>query len=132
MSRDGSITLTWADGDYVFRLGWSELAKLQEACDAGPYVILNRLVDGAWRVADISSTIRLGLVGGGMPPTDALKKVREYVEDRPPIESLMIAQAVLSAAIVGAPDEDDSKKKQADPKEESDLTISQMENSASA
>lgn len=132
MSRDGSITLTWADGDYVFRLGWSELAKLQEATDAGPYVILNRLVDGSWRVADISATIRLGLVGGGMSPTDALKKVREYVEDRPPIESLMIAQAVLSAAIVGAPDEDGSKKKQADPKEESDLTISQMENSASA
>lgn len=131
MSRDGSITLTWADGDYVFRLGWSELAKLQEACDAGPYVILNRLVDGAWRVADISATIRLGLVGGGMPPTDALKKVREYVENRPPIESLMIAQAVLSAAIVGAPDEDGSKKKQADPKKESDLTISQTENSAS-
>lgn len=131
MSRDGSITLTWADGDYVFRLGWSELAKLQEACDAGPYVILNRLVDGAWRVADISATIRLGLVGGGMPPTDALKKVREYVEDRPPIESLMVAQAVLSAAIVGAPDEDGSKKKEAVPIRESDLTISQTENSAS-
>lgn len=132
MSRDGSITLTWADGDYVFRLGWSELAKLQEACDAGPYVILNRLVDGSWRVADISATIRLGLVGGGMPPTDVLKKVREYVEDRPPIENLMIAQAVLSAAIVGAPDEDGSKKKQAEPTAESDLTTSLTENSASA
>lgn len=132
MSRDGSITLTWADGDYVFKLGWSELAKLQEAADAGPYVILNRLVDGSWRVADISATIRLGLIGGGMSPTDALKKVREYVEDRPPIESLMIAQAVLSAAIVGAPDEDVSKKKQADPKKESDLTTSLTGNSASA
>ena len=73
MSRDASLELDWADGRYTFRLAWAELEQLQEACDAGPYVILNRLIDGSWRIADISNVIRLGLVGGGMAPLVALK-----------------------------------------------------------
>lgn len=129
MSRDASIVLDWADGTYAFRLAWGELEKLQEACDAGPYVVLNRLIDGSWRVSDISAVIRLGLIGGGMVPADALKKVRSYVEDRPPMESITIAQAVLSAAIVGAPDEEVGKKAEAANPAESSLTISRTASS---
>jgi hypothetical protein len=110
MARDASIELDWADGTFVFRLAWGELEKLQEACDAGPYVILGRLDDGTWRIGDISNTIRLGLIGGGMKPVDALHKVREYVEKRPPVENLMFAQAILSAGLVGAPEEQLAKK----------------------
>lgn len=110
MPRDASITLDWADGTYVFRLAWGELEKLQEACDAGPYVILNRLNDGSWRIGDISNTIRLGLIGGGMTPVDALTKAREYIEKRPPVENLMTARAILSAGLVGAPEEQIGKK----------------------
>ncbi|MGB3044539.1 MAG: gene transfer agent family protein [Xanthobacteraceae bacterium] len=110
MSRDASITLDWADGTFPFRLAWGELEKLQEACDAGPYVILNRLVDNSWRVGDISNVIRLGLLGGGMTPVEALTKTREYVEKRPPVENLMTAQAILSAGLVGAPEEKLKKK----------------------
>lgn len=110
MSRDASITIDWADGTYTFRLAWGEIEKLQEACDAGPYVILNRLVDNSWRIGDISNTIRLGLLGGGMTPVEALTKTREYVEKRPPVENLMTAQAILSAGLVGAPEEKLEKK----------------------
>ncbi|CAN7431842.1 gene transfer agent family protein [Rhizobium rhizogenes] len=97
--------MTWADDDYVFRLGWGELEELQETCNAGPYVILARLYDDTWRIGDIANTIRLGLIGGGMKPVDALKKVRAYVQDRPPYENITYAQAILSAGIVGAPEE---------------------------
>jgi hypothetical protein len=103
--RDGQITLTWADGDYVFRLGWGELELLQEACNAGPYVILDRLIEKTFRIGDISHVLRLGLIGGGMAPTAALTLVRAYVESRVPAENLIFAQAVLSAACVGAPEE---------------------------
>ena len=106
MSRDASLTLDWADGTYAFRLGWSELEKLQEACDAGPYVILQRLTAGTWRVGDIAHSLRLGLIGGGMAPVAALNKVREYVEKRPPGENVLPAHAVLSAGCMGAPDEE--------------------------
>jgi hypothetical protein len=127
MARDASITLDWADGTHSFRLAWGELAQLQEVCDAGPYVILQRLGGEAWRIEDISNVIRLGLIGGGMTPADAMKKVRAYVEARPPIENLMTAQAVLGAAVVGAPEEPIGKK----PKRRTGSTTSQTGKSGS-
>jgi hypothetical protein len=105
MSRDAKVTLTWADGDYVFRLGWGELAELQEKTDAGPYVVLQRLLSGQWRIEDISNVIRLGLIGGGLEPPKALRLVRTYVEARPPLENHPVAYAVLSAGLMGAEDE---------------------------
>ena len=105
MSRDATVTFDWADGTYRFSLKWGQLAELQEACDAGPYVVLQRLHSGAWRIEDISNIIRLGLIGGKMEPVAALKLVRAYVEARPPMENLVPAQVILSAALMGAPEE---------------------------
>jgi len=104
MTRRAEITLDWADGTYVFRLAWGQLVELQEQCDAGPYIILQRLMAGAWRVQDISQVIRLGLIGGGSTPEKALQLTRDYVEGRPPFETLAIAQGVLGVALQGAPD----------------------------
>ncbi|WGG61864.1 gene transfer agent family protein [Brucella intermedia] len=105
MSRNATVELDFGPGLQRFRLAWGQLSSLQEACDAGPYVILERIMNGTWKMNDIRETIRYGLIGGGMTPSEALKLVREYVEDRPPVESLMVAQAVLSAGLVGAPEE---------------------------
>lgn len=105
MSRDASVTLPFADGMKTFRLAWGELIKLQEAADAGPFVVYRRLMSGQWRMGDISNTIRLGLIGGGLEPDKALAFVRDYVECRPPMESLALAQGVLGVALQGAPDE---------------------------
>jgi hypothetical protein len=116
MSRDARVDLDWADGTYSFRLGWGELAQLQEACDAGPFVILDRLQSGHWRVEDISSVIRCGLIGGGTEPAKALKLTRTYVEARPPLENVLTATAILSAGCVGAPDEQLGKEQAADQK----------------
>lgn len=109
MSRDASVTLDWGDGTYVFRLAWAQLIQLQEACDAGPQMILQRLGDNSWRVEYISHILRLGLIGGGLEPVKALKLVREYVEARPPLENFLYAQAVLSIGLLGAPDEAQKK-----------------------
>lgn len=105
MSRDASIELDWADGHYIFRLAWGELRQLQEKCDAGPFVILSRLRGGTWRMDDISEVVRLGLIGGGATPADALKLVRDYVESRPPLENLMLATGILSAGVIPPADE---------------------------
>jgi hypothetical protein len=105
MSRDARIELDWADGTYSFRLAWGELAALQEKCDAGPYVILDRLRYNQWRVEDISNVIRLGLIGGGMEPAKALVLTRRYVEDRPPLENVPHALGILTVSLMGAPDE---------------------------
>ena len=106
MSRDASIgPLSWADGKYPFKLGWGELALLQEATDCGPFFLLERLGGKHWRIGDISSAIRLGLIGGGMEPAKALALVQAYVESRPPMENVMLAYAVVAAGVQGAPDE---------------------------
>ncbi|MER2536027.1 MAG: gene transfer agent family protein [Rhizobiaceae bacterium] len=117
--RDASVTLDFADGTYVFRLAWGELEKLQEAVDAGPWAVLDRLFSRQCRVGDISHVIRLGLIGGGMEPVKALKLTREYVEQRPPAENLLAAQAILSVAVHGAPDEPLGEPQAANPEAES-------------
>lgn len=105
MSRDATVSFTWADGDYTFRLGWGELEALQEACEAGPWVILDRLVTKKCLVGDIADVIRQGLIGGGLEPTKATTLVRTYVEKRPPAENLLYAIAILQAGIQGVKEE---------------------------
>lgn len=126
MSRNASIDLDFGDGTYTFRLAWGELANLQEACDAGPYVIFQRLNTGEWKMNDIREVIRYGLIGGGMAPSDALKIIRAYVEDRPPLETIMFAKGILSAGLMGAPDEPVGEQEAANPTE-ANLTTSPTE-----
>jgi len=123
--RDARLDLTWADGDYSFRLGWGELAELQERCNAGPYVVLNRLQSGEWRIEDISNVIRLGLIGAGhdMTPTKALQLVRRYVEDRPPLENHYVAIVILTAGLLGAPEEPVGEREAANPTEVQSTTF---------
>lgn len=106
MSRHGDVTFEWGEGETTFRLGLGELRKLQERVDAGPYELLRRLTSGTWRVDDIIVPIRLGLMGGGAKDDDVRRLVRDYVEEKPLLDSVMIAAKILEAAIAGAPDED--------------------------
>jgi hypothetical protein len=101
MSRNASLTFDWADGPHAFRLAWGQLAELQELTGCGPQFLLTRLMDGAWRAGDLSETIRLGLIGGGMEPLKALALVDRYVKERPLLESLAPAKAILLAALTG-------------------------------
>lgn len=112
MSRDASVILTFLDGEeYPFRLAWGQLIKLQESRNCGPFVIFERLHGSDWMVEDIRDVIRFGLVGGGMTEVGARKLVKEYVEQQPPMDALPIARAVIAAAILGPPDEEELPKK---------------------
>lgn len=113
MSRDGSIELPFAGDMYQFRVAWGELEQLQESRNCGPYVLLDRLLSGRWVVQDIAEVIRVGLVGGGMDPAKARSLVDEHVKGKPPIHHLVIAQKVLGAGVVGAPEEEVGKKSEA-------------------
>lgn len=110
MSRNASLTLDWADGSHVFRLAIGQMRELQEKTDCGPLTLFRRFEAGDWRVDDVAHVLRLGLIGGGMTPIDALRLTRTYVEDRPPLENVLHAQAVLWCGLAGAPDEDAEKK----------------------
>ncbi len=97
--------LTWAGGEHEFALAIGQLRALQERCDAGPMHILQRLATGMWRVDDVIQPIRLGLEGGGMDKGEALRLSRQFVEDRPLTESVLLAHAVLQATLFGEGDD---------------------------
>lgn len=103
MARHGDVTLGWADGEYRFRLAWAQLIAVQEACNAGPAEILARLGSDRWRVQDIEAPILHGLLGADTTPDRARLLVRIWVQGRPLLENVAVAQAILSAALVGDP-----------------------------
>lgn len=130
-NRNGIVTADFGDGEYAFRLAIGQLEELQEKTDAGPYVVLRRLFDGTWRVADIRETIRLGLIGGGLEPLKALNLVRRYIDDRGSwLASASIAQAILGASLSGAPEEEPGKS--AAPEAKENPPSSQTDGSPSA
>ena len=105
MSARADTTIAWADGDYLFRLAIGQLRELQDLCGTGPFAVFRRLQEGDWRVEDVRETIRLGLIGGGLAPERALILVKRYVDERPLMENLFTAQAVLIAAVIGVPED---------------------------
>lgn len=94
-----TVTTDWADGAHTFRLRFGELIELDKALDRGPLELLQDLMRGAWRPKQMREIIRLGLVGGGMPPAQALGLVRRYVEERPLLESVPLAMRIMEAAL---------------------------------
>ena len=106
----GSLSLDWADGHHIFRLAIAQLRELQDKTGVGPAALFDRLASRQWRVDDLRETIRLGLIGGGMDPLDALALVRRYVDERPLLESVEPAWRILAAALVGPSDDQPGKE----------------------
>lgn len=123
------IDLEWADGTYSFCLPLAQLEELQTQCEAGPLVIARRLEAGDWTYGDIYHTIRLGLIGGGMTPVEALKKCKAYVLERPWLESVPFAVAVLQVSLIGKPEEPVGKSSAAAP---ASAPVAETESSTSA
>ena len=115
MAAHGSVTLAWADGEHTFNISKiGQSLELQDKCGAGIGTVMHRLLTGTFFVNDFRETIRLGLIGGGMDPVKAAKLVKRYVDERPWKESVLVATAIISAAMVGVPDEVVGKKDAAD------------------
>jgi len=106
MSRSAEALIDFAGERRLFRLSIGAIRRLQEACDAGPNTILNRLLDGSWRLDDLRETIMQGLIGGEMPQREAQTLVETWFDPEPKQQFIPVAQVALMAALVGAGDED--------------------------
>lgn len=104
-TRRQDVTVEFGDGEYRFKMGIGEFERLQEKCDAGPPLVLERLATNRWMVADVVETVRLGLEGGGTPPAIVVGLVNRYVKQRPLGENVQLAQIVLLAGVMGVEDE---------------------------
>lgn len=123
-NRRAELTTDWGDGTHTFRLPIGQLRELQEKTNCGPMELLNRMIRGTWRLDDVRETIRLGLVGGGMAPIDALALVARYVD--PPrnalAEAVPMAQAVISVLLFGGEEDNPLGKERAEEETSSSQT----------
>jgi hypothetical protein len=105
MSADGSIELPFGDGRHLFRLAIGQWRELEELRKLGPRRLFDRVRNGDWFVDDLYHTIRLGLVGGGMPTPAALQLTERYFGDWLAAKGLLNAEglcrAVMGAALLG-------------------------------
>lgn len=115
MSANGTIIIAWANGEDTFCIAKvGHLLDLEDKCSAGVAAIMRRLEDGSWRLNDVRETIRLGLIGGGMAPEQAMVTVKRHVDDQPLARSVLLAYEVLAAAMVGVPGDGVGKKPEAE------------------
>jgi hypothetical protein len=118
-AQNGAIELDWGDGTQTFNIAKLEqVFELQDKCGCGVMEVFERLRANRWRFEDVRETIRLALIGGGKTPTEALTLTRRYVDNRPWAESVVVAQTVLMAAIIGIPGDTPGKKPETDRAEE--------------
>lgn len=101
-SRHAAVDLDFGDGTFTFRLGLDEIEELERKRDLGIFEIARRLAPEArtCRLTDISEVLRVGLIGGGMKPVDALVQVRKYVDERPLDENRDTAYAIVLAGLM--------------------------------
>lgn len=108
---DGAtIVMPWADGEYKFCLRLGEIRELQDKCKAGFMDIMMHLREGHWWIDEPREVIRLGLIGGGMQPAQALVLVTRYVDGRPRLESIIPAFKIIAAAMQGVEQDQPGKE----------------------
>ncbi len=128
----GTRRIIWHGGEHDFCLAAiGNMLALEEVCKAGLAVIYGRLASGNWYVNDIRETIRLGLIGAGTKPDEAMRLVKVSVDGNPRglAESVLTAMAIIEAVIIGVPD-DPVGKNQA-PEAETQATVSSTTTAAS-
>ena len=98
--------ITWLGGSHAFGFQIGELRALQDETNSGPGEVLSRLNAGSWRVDDITSTLRLGLVGGGLSDADASAVITRVTagSDANWFTLALTASSVLSSGLFGNPD----------------------------
>ncbi len=104
--KHGTYVGFWADGEHTFRLAIGAMRELQTKTGTGPYKVLERLRDNDWRVDEIREVIRLGLIGGGMAPSEVNRLVVAYFDELevPILEHIPVAIQVLMAPMIGTPE----------------------------
>jgi hypothetical protein len=76
--------------------------------------LFHQISRGDYRVEHLREIVRWGLIGGGMTPQEAYKKVQTYFDMNPIADHWALALNVISAAVFGVDDDGKVKKDDAD------------------
>ena len=99
-----TLTRFLGDGDHAFALPPAQLLELERLTGRGIGVLCRDVFAGAFGFRDVTETVRLALIGGGMDPEAAFDLTDQYVSRRPIAEGYALAVAILDAAFNGAPE----------------------------
>ena len=88
----------------VFALTDPIIAELERVTDLGIGAFYQRSIAMQFHVAHLSEIIRLGLIGGGMAPEQAMHLTVTYATNRPFDEIVPLALDILDARWSGKPD----------------------------
>ncbi|WP_316227869.1 MULTISPECIES: gene transfer agent family protein [unclassified Bradyrhizobium] len=95
----------FGDAEYQFKLTPAAVTELETKCGAGILAISNRVFAKQCSQAEITETIRLALVGGGIAPKRAAELVALYATERPLLDSYPVATKTLERLLCGHPNE---------------------------
>ncbi|NTD84350.1 gene transfer agent family protein [Agrobacterium tumefaciens] len=102
----------FAAGTYKFALTWDLASEWEKTTDRSLYAtLLQAMRTGIVGLNDTRELVRLGLIGGGTAPKEALRLVRTYVEERPAAENFGLVINLVDALYhgKGVPDPDEGK-----------------------
>jgi hypothetical protein len=93
----------FGDGEREFALPSKWILELERTTGTGMGELFRKLTAGTFRLAEITETIRLAMIGGGTPPQEADHLVRTYVgtEGHPLIEAHVLAADILTHVYAG-------------------------------
>lgn len=75
--------------------------ELERKTGSGIGGIIRRVIARDFTLAEVTETIRLGLVGGDTDPQEAAALIAAYVTPRPLVESYTLALAILQTLMLG-------------------------------
>jgi hypothetical protein len=97
--------LNWAGGEHAFALDIGSLRAIQTATGRGPMEVYTALSNGSWRIDDVLSVLRYGLIGGGMEANAARDLVNRIADATPMLQLAPAAHIVMAWALVGPADD---------------------------
>ena len=89
------------DAKHPFQLTAPMIIELERLTGSGIGTIAKRMFTQDYRLTEVTETIRLGLIGGGMDPKRAKEMIEAYVDNRPIGDSINVALTVMNATFFG-------------------------------
>jgi len=90
-------TAFFGDGEHTFALTDDMITELERITDLGIGALYQRAALGQFKLADLVETIRLGLIGGGLSPEQAMTLTDTYGRNRLVDELFPLALDILDA-----------------------------------
>jgi len=90
-------TAFFGDGEHTFALTDDMITELERITDLGIGALYLRTVNMQFKLVDLVEIIRLGLIGGGSTPEQAMRLTDTYARNRPVDELFPLALDVLDA-----------------------------------